>query len=171
MAAAAAAAMPGPAAPPLPGGLIPDQTRRTQTRALQTSLGDASANITGEILGLRGAVERISEQNDLSVEELQTLLTNLEGGPAGDPPPAPLTAQLFAQGRLRAGQLLDPVEVQSYETALRNRRVSKDKSGTEQRAASQRLAAQPVLTRYVEDTSLPTGARRYRQPRFAGPRY
>ena len=147
------------------------QIVQRQTRDLQTTLGDVRTDIADEIVDLRGAVEGISQQNDLTAAELQTLLTNLEGGPQGNPPPAPLTAQLFAQGRLRARQLLDPTEVQSYETALRNRRVSKEKSGMEQRAVSQRLAAQPVLTRYVQEPSEPAGARRYRQPRFAGPMY
>ena len=168
--------------PPGPAPAVPQPAARAivnplrqivqrQTRDLQETLGDVRTDIAGEIVDLRGAVQEISQQNDLSAAELQTLLQNLEGGPQGNPPPAPLTAQLFAQGRLRARQLLDPTEVQSYETALRNRRVSKDKSGTEQRAVSQRLAAHPVLTRYIQEPSEPSGARRYRQPRFAGPMY
>ncbi len=148
--------------PPGPAPAVPQPAARTivnplrqivqrQTRDLQETLGDVRTDTADEIVDLRGAVQEISQQNDLSAAELQTLLTNLEGGPEGNPPPAPLTAQLFAQGRLRARQLLNPAEVQSYETALRNRRVSKEKSGTEQRAVSQRLAAQPVLTRYVQE--------------------
>ena len=68
-------------------------------------------------------------------------------------------------------QLLVPADVQSYEKALRDRRVRTEASGTEQRVYSGRLRAQPrSLTRYVPDTAV-KGAKQYRQPRFAGSTY
>jgi hypothetical protein len=81
----------------------------------------------------------------------------------------PLTAQLVAQGRLKPQDVLDPAEVASYERALRERRVKREASGQDTKETSVRLAAQPELTRYVEEPA--TAARRYRPPRFAGPQY
>jgi hypothetical protein len=123
---------------------------------------------------IRRAVERIGTQQELTPAQLSTAILNIEGGPDPDNPgrtipAAPLTGQLFAQGKLNARQLLDPVEVQAYETALRQRRVRKEADGSEERVYNTRLSAQPVLTRYVEEPS--TGAKRYRPPRFAGPAY
>jgi hypothetical protein len=123
---------------------------------------------TDEVIG---AVQAAAARQELTAAELQTVMTNLDGGPNDNPPPAPLTAQLVQQGRLQLRQVLDPADVQSYETALRNRRVGKVKSGAEQRVFNQRLAAQPVLTRYVQEPSEPDGAKRYRRPRFAGPSF
>jgi hypothetical protein len=98
------------------------------------------------------------------------LLTNLEGDPQRNILPAPLTAQLLSQGKLRMQQLLVPADVQSYEKALRDRRVRTVASGTEQVAYTGRLRAQPILTRYVPDPVVP-GAKMYKQPRFAGASY
>lgn len=130
---------------------------------------------TASMTALRNAVNRISQQQDLTPAEVSTVMTNLEGGP--DPlnpalniPPAPLTAQLLAQGKLQMRQLLVPADVQSYEKALRDRRVTKESDGREQRVYTSRLRAQPVLTRYVEDPVV-KGAKRYRKPRFAGAAY
>ena len=81
----------------------------------------------------------------------------------------PLTAQLVAQGRLKPQDVLDPAEVASYERALRERRVKREASGQDEKETSTRLAAQPMLTRYVVEPA--SGARRYRPPRFAGPQY
>ena len=78
-------------------------------------------------------------------------------------------AQLVAQGRLKPQDVLDPAEVASYERALRERRVKREASGQDEKETSTRLAAQPMLTRYIEEPA--SGARRYRPPRFAGPQY
>lgn len=137
---------------------------------------DAQSQATTAALGrVRDAVNRIGTQQELTPAQVSTVLLNLEGGP--DPmnpgqniPPAPLTAQLLAQGKINMRQLIVPDEVQAYEKALRERRVAKDSDGREERVYSTRLRAQPVLTRYVEDPVV-RGAKRYRQPRVAGPRY
>jgi len=157
---AAAAAAPVP--PAQPGAPIAGEIRRAIERSTRENLVASNA--------LRDSVNRIGEQQELTPAQMTAALTNLEGGPNGNPPAAPLTAQLFAQGRLTARQLIVPAEVQAYENALRQRRVSKDTDGTTQKTFNARLSAQPVLTRYVEDTEV-KGARRYRQPRFAGPAY
>ena len=47
--------------------------------------------------------------------------------------------------------------------------VKVDREGRETVKRDTRLAAQPVLTRYVEDARI--GGKRYRPPRFAGPAY
>ncbi len=157
-------APPGPA--PRVGVALGPQIRAATARA-------AAANVAA-IQDVRRAVERIGTQQELTPAQLSTAILNIEGGPDPDNPgrtipAAPLTGQLFAQGKLNARQLLDPAEVQAYETALRQRRVRKEADGSEQRVYNTRLSAQPVLTRYVEEPS--TGAKRYRQPRFAGPAY
>ena len=94
------------------------------------------------------------------MDDIQDIEKNLEN--------APLMAQMISQGLLKPHQAIDAADVASYEKALRNRRVEKDSEGRESFRGSSRLAAQPVLTRYVPDT---TGGRRYRPPRFAGPAY
>ena len=81
-------------------------------------------------------------------------------------PPKRKTKRLYGATRTDSGLNL---EVQSYETALRQRRVRKEADGSEDRVYNTRLSTQPVLTRYVEEPS--TGAKRYRPPRFAGPAY
>ena len=58
---------------------------------------------------------------------------------------------------------------EEFEKALSERRVKADSEGRETVQRSTRLAAQPMLTRYVEDPDL--GGKRYRPPRFAGPAY
>jgi hypothetical protein len=158
-------APPGPA-PPV-GVAIAPQIRAAIDRQTRVT--------TASMTALRNAVNRISQQQDLTPAEVSTVLTNLEGGP--DPlnpalniPPAPLTAQLLAQGKLQMRQLLVPADVQSYEKALRDRRVTKQSDGREQRVYTSRLRAQPVLTRYVEDPVV-KGAKFYRRPRFAGAAY
>ena len=154
-----------PPAPPV-GAAIGPQIRAATTRA--------AAQTVAALQDVRRAVERIGAQQELTPAQLSTAILNIEGGPDPDNPgrtipAAPLTGQLFAQGKLNARQLLDPAEVQAYETALRQRRVRKEADGSEERVYNTRLSAQPVLTRYVEEPS--TGAKRYRQPRFAGPAY
>ena len=154
--------------PPLPAGnaIVPpitaaiDRQRRDNTQALA---------------GVRDAVNRIGQQQDLTPAQVQTVLTNLEGDPQRNILPAPLTSQLLAQGKLRMQQLLIPADVQSYEKALRDRRVRTVASGTvrtrrSRKAFTGRLRAQPILTRYVPDPVVP-GAKRYKQPRFAGASY
>ena len=162
-----AGAPPGgaPPAPPV-GAAIGPQIRAATTRA--------AAQTVAALQDVRRAVERIGTQQELTPAQLSTAILNIEGGPDPDNPgrtipAAPLTGQLFAQGKLNARQLLDPAEVQSYETALRQRRVRKEADGSEDRVYNTRLSTQPVLTRYVEEPS--TGAKRYRPPRFAGPAY
>ena len=155
---------PGPAPPP--GVALGPQIRAATARAAATNVA--------ALQDVRRAVERIGTQQELTPAQLSTAILNIEGGPDPDNPgrtipAAPLTGQLFAQGKLNARQLLDPAEVQAYETALRQRRVRKEADGSEQRVYNTRLSAQPVLTRYVEEPL--TGAKRYRQPRFAGPAY
>jgi hypothetical protein len=140
-------------APPITAAI--DRQRRDNAQALA---------------GLRDAVNRIGQQQDLTPAQVQTVLTNLEGDPQRNILPAPLTSQLLAQGKLRMQQLLVPADVQSYEKALRDRRVRTVTSGTEQVAYTGRLRAQPILTRYVPDPVVP-GAKVYKQPRFAGASY
>ena len=147
--------------PPVGNAIVPPITA-----AIDRSRRDA----TQALAGVRDAINRIGQQEDLTPAELQTVLTNLEGDPQQNIMPAPLTAQLLAQGRIRMQQLLVPEEVQSYEKALRDRRVRTTASGTEQVAYKGRLRAQPILTRYVPDPVVP-GAKRYKQPRFAGSIY
>ena len=161
------AAIPGaPPAPPVGVAIAPPIRAAIERQTRDTAVA---------LAGVRDAVDRIGTQQELTPAQVSTVLLNLEGGP--DPmnpgqniPPAPLTAQLLAQGKINMRQLIVPAEVQSYEKALRERRVAKDSDGREQRVYSTRLRAQPVLTRYVEDPVV-RGAKRYRQPRVAGPRY
>ena len=165
--AAVPAAVPGaPPAPPVGVAIAPPIRAAIERQTRDTAVA---------LAGVRDAVNRIGSQQELTPAQVSTVLLNLEGGP--DPmnpgqniPPAPLTAQLLAQGKINMRQLIVPAEVQSYEKALRERRVAKDSDGREQRVYSTRLRAQPVLTRYVEDPVV-RGAKRYRQPRVAGPRY
>ena len=105
---------------------------------------DAQSQATTAALGqVRDAVNRIGTQQELTPAQVSTVLLNLEGGP--DPmnpgqniPPAPLTAQLLAQGKINMRQLIVPAEVQSYEKALRERRIAKDSDGREERVYSTR---------------------------------
>ena len=46
------------------------QIVQRQTRDLQETLGDVRTDIADEIVDLRGAVQEISQQNDLSAAEL-----------------------------------------------------------------------------------------------------
>ena len=102
-----------------------------------------------------------AQRGELNAVQLAAVEDNLKD--------APLTAQMVAQGRLKPHQVLDPAEVASYEQALTEQRVKVDREGRETVKRDTRLAAQPVLTRYVEDARV--GGKRYRPPRFAGPAY
>ena len=172
-----AAAAPPPAIPAaVPPGAVaaPDRTDEVigaVQDAAQRQTRDASLGRRRQTTALTDAMNDAAARQELTAAELQTVMTNLDGGPNGNPPAAPLTAQLVQQGRLQLRQVLDPAEVLSYETALRNRRVKKEKTGAEGRVFNQRLAAQPVLTRYVQEPSEPDGAKRYRRPKFAGPAF
>jgi hypothetical protein len=171
------AAAPPPAIPAaVPPGAVaaPDRTDEVigaVQDAAQRQTRDASLGRRRQTAALTDAMNDAAARQELTAAELQTVMTNLDGGPNGNPPAAPLTAQLVQQGRLQLRQVLDPAEVLSYETALRNRRVKKEKTGAEGRVFNQRLAAQPVLTRYVQEPSEPDGAKRYRRPKFAGPAF
>ena len=107
------------------------------------------------------AVADAAQRGELNALQLAAVEDNLKD--------APLTAQMVAQGRLKPHQVLDPAEVASYEQALTEQRVKVDREGRETVKRDTRLAAQPVLTRYVEDARI--GGKRYRPPRFAGPAY
>lgn len=166
MAAVPAAVPRAPPAPPVGVAIAPPIRAAIERQTRDTAVA---------LAGVRDAVDRIGTQQELTPAQVSTVLLNLEGGP--DPmnpgqniPPAPLTAQLLAQGKINMRQLIVPAEVQSYEKALRERRIAKDSDGREERVYSTRLRAQPMLTRYVEDPVV-RGAKRYRQPRVAGPRY
>ena len=157
------AAIPRPPGPAPPVGVAVAAPIRA---AIERQTRDTARTLAG----LRDAVDRIGQQQDLTPAQVQTVLTNLEGDPQRNILPAPLTAQLLSQGKLRMQQLLIPADVQSYEKALRDRRVRTVASGTEQVAYTGRLRAQPILTRYVPDPVVP-GAKMYKQPRFAGATY
>ncbi len=129
----------------------------TSQRANQRALRAAVTDTAG---ATQRAIAEAARRGELSVRDLQAIEENLET--------APLMAQMVAQGLLKPHQAIDPADVASYENALRNRRVEKSVDGTESFKGSSRLAAQPVLTRYVPED---TGGRRYRPPRFAGPAY
>ena len=89
------------------------------------------------------AVADAAQRGELNAVQLAAVEDNLKD--------APLTAQMVAQGRLKPHQVLDPAEVASYEQALTEQRVKVDREGRETVKRDTRLAAQPVLTRYVED--------------------
>ena len=127
---------------------------REQTRDAILNRGRQTARITG-------AIADAAQRGELNAVQLAAVEDNLKD--------APLTAQMVAQGRLKPLQVIDPAEVASYEKALSERRVKADSQGREAVQRSSRLAAQPMLTRYVEDPDL--GGKRYRPPRFAGPAY
>ena len=128
----------------------------------QTTANAVAVNTAALQGAITAAIDRgAARDGPLDPDETVAVLDNLRGNP--------LTAQLVAQGRLKPQDVLDPAEVASYERALRERRVKREASGQDTKETSVRLAAQPMLTRYVEEPS--TGARRYRPPRFAGPQY
>ena len=146
----AAAVPPGPPAPPNIALRRRDQRQEVQrARVLRATRDIASA------------VADAAQRGELNAVQLAAVEDNLKD--------APLTAQMVAQGRLKPHQVLDPAEVASYEQALTEQRVKVDREGRETVKRDTRLAAQPVLTRYVEDTRI--GGKRYRPPRFAGPAY
>jgi hypothetical protein len=128
----------------------------------QTTANSVAVNTAALQGAITAAIDRgAARDGPLEPDDTVTVLDNLRDNP--------LTAQLVAQGRLKPQDVLDPAEVASYERALRERRVKREASGQDTKETSVRLAAQPELTRYVEEPA--TGARRYRPPRFAGPQY
>ena len=128
----------------------------------QTTANAVAVNTAALQGAITAAIDRgAARDGPLDPDETVTVLDNLRDNP--------LTAQLVAQGRLKPQDVLDPAEVASYERALRERRVKREASGQDTKETSVRLAAQPILTRYVEEPA--SGARRYRPPRFAGPQY
>ena len=128
----------------------------------QTTANAVAANSAALQGAITAAIDRgAARDGPLDPDQTVTVLDNLRDNP--------LTAQLVAQGRLKPQDVLDPAEVASYERALRERRVKREASGQDTKETSVRLAAQPILTRYVEEPA--SGARRYRPPRFAGPQY
>ena len=160
-----ALAIPMAAVPPAaPGPAAPDRTddiigavrgaARQQTR-------DASVGRRRQTAQIADAIADAAQRGELNAVQLAAVEDNLKD--------APLTAQMVAQGRLKPHQVLDPAEVASYEQALTEQRVKVDREGRETVKRDTRLAAQPVLTRYVEDARI--GGKRYRPPRFAGPAY
>ena len=151
--AAPMAAVPAAPGPPAPPNIAP--LRREQREAVQR------ARILRATRDVTAAVADAAQRGELNAVQLAAVEDNLKD--------APLTAQMVAQGRLKPHQVLDPAEVASYEQALTEQRVKVDREGRETVKRDTRLAAQPVLTRYVEDARI--GGKRYRPPRFAGPAY
>ena len=147
---AAVPAAPGPPAPPNIAPLQREQREAVQRARILRATRDVTA-----------AVADAAQRGELNAVQLAAVEDNLKD--------APLTAQMVAQGRLKPHQVLDPAEVASYEQALTEQRVKVDREGRETVKRDTRLAAQPVLTRYVEDARI--GGKRYRPPRFAGPAY
>ena len=147
---AAVPAAPGPPAPPNIAPLQREQREAVQRARILQATRDVTA-----------AVADAAQRGELNAVQLAAVEDNLKD--------APLTAQMVAQGRLKPHQVLDPAEVASYEQALTEQRVKVDREGRETVKRDTRLAAQPVLTRYVEDARI--GGKRYRPPRFAGPAY
>ena len=128
----------------------------------QTTANAVAANSAALQGAITAAIDRgAARDGPLDPDQTVAVLDNLRDNP--------LTAQLVAQGRLKPQDVLDPAEVASYERALRERRVKREASGQDEKETSTRLAAQPMLTRYVVEPA--SGARRYRPPRFAGPQY
>ena len=154
--AAVPPAAPGPAAPDRTDDIIGAVrgAARQQTR-------DASVGRRRQTAQIADAIADAAQRGELNAVQLAAVEDNLKD--------APLTAQMVAQGRLKPHQVLDPAEVASYEQALTEQRVKVDREGRETVKRDTRLAAQPVLTRYVEDARI--GGKRYRPPRFAGPAY
>eukprot|EP01046_Picozoa_sp_COSAG06_P046633 COSAG06_NODE_6634_length_2846_cov_15.101929_3_plen_157_part_00 len=152
----------GPPAPPIaaragaPPAVFQQQQERTR-RAVR----DTTAAVRAGTATVTQAIADAASRGELTAQQLAEVEDNLKD--------APLTAQMVAQGRLKPLQALDPAEVASYEQALNSRRVKQDSEGREAVQRSTRLAAQPMLTRYVEDAR--TGGKRYQRPRFAGPAY
>ena len=166
-AAAAAAAPVGMAAvrpPPPPiaarAGAPPAVFQQQQERT-RRAVRDTTAAVRAGTANVTQAIADAASRGELTAQQLAEVEDNLKD--------APLTAQMVAQGRLKPLQALDAAEVASYEQALNNRRVKQDSEGREAVQRSTRLAAQPMLTRYVEDAR--TGGKRYQRPRFAGPAY
>ena len=129
--------------------------------ALAAPMAAVPAALLQATRDVTAAVADAAQRGELNAVQLAAVEDNLKD--------APLTAQMVAQGRLKPHQVLDPAEVASYEQALTEQRVKVDREGRETVKRDTRLAAQPVLTRYVEDARI--GGKRYRPPRFAGPAY
>ena len=112
---------------------------------------------------IAAAIQQAARRGELDADEVAAARDNLSE--------APLTAALVASGGIKMRQVVDPAATQSYEKALRERIAAKKVQGRELNPAgpSSRLARAPLLTRFVPEPGKPKGARRYRQPRFAGP--
>jgi hypothetical protein len=159
-----ALAVPMAAVPPAGAAAPPDRADDiigAVQGAARTQTADAILNRGRQTARITGAIADAAQRGELNAVQLAAIEDNLKD--------APLTAQMVAQGRLKPLQVLDPAEVASYEKALSERRVKADSEGRETVERSTRLAAQPVLTRYVDDPDM--GGKRYRPPRFAGPAY
>jgi hypothetical protein len=157
-------AQPGGRQVPNPPAVAPPQgvaVGRQQAVRTQRAIRDTTAAVQAGTATVAAAIADAAQRDELTAAQIVEVQDNLQD--------APLTAQLVAQGRVKLNQVLDPAEVASYETALRDRRVKLDSDGRETVERGARLAAQPVLTRYVADPD--TGGKRYRRPRFAGPEY
>jgi len=114
----------------------------------QTTANAVAANSAALQGAITAAIDRgAARDGALDPDETVTVLDNLRDNP--------LTAQLVAQGRLKPQDVLDPAEVASYERALRERRVKREASGQDTKETSVRLAAQPILTRYIDRTAFP----------------
>ena len=75
-------------------------------------------------------------------------------------------SKLKAKTRQDKGQSKTSTRSEAMPQRYKRQAMSRQQDTKE---TSVRLAAQPELTRYVEEPA--TGARRYRPPRFAGPQY
>jgi hypothetical protein len=125
---------------------------RQQAVRTQRAIRDTTAAVQAGTATVAAAIADAAQRDELTAAQIVEVQDNLQD--------APLTSQLVAQGRIKLGQVLDPAEVASYEKALRDRRVKLDSDGRETVQRGARLAAQPVLTRYVADPD--TGGRKWR---------
>ena len=110
----------------------------------------------------KAAIQQATREGQLDPAQIARARDNLAD--------APLTAALVASGGIKMSQVTDAATTQSYEKALRERIAARQLKGRDLNPAgpSSRLARAPLLTRFVPEPGKPKGARRYRQPRFAG---
>ena len=160
----------GPAGP---SRIVPAESLREQTEALQAAIGNQTAGIAGSIglvedtigqqtTNLVDAIRQAAARDELDERQAAQALHNLRDHP--------LTADLVQRGVLKARQVVDLATVNRMERNLRTQQISRGNDGTEQQSFSTRLAARetPMQMAHNQPTQTP-GVFIYRPPRFARP--